>query len=81
MRSPAVQLLGHVVELTLTFVFVSIPAFGLAMLVSAGERHGAPALTVNILTLLEYAILMVDALLLLPCLVAKAWAFLQEIER
>jgi hypothetical protein len=81
LRSPAVQFSGHVLELSIMFIIVSIPAFGLSMLVKAGERHGAPALTVTILTLLEYAILIVDSLLLLSCLIAKAWIFLKEIER
>jgi hypothetical protein len=79
-HSGAWRLAAHTVEYSGMLIAISIPAFALSLFVKAGEFLGAPKLMVQILTLLEYAILIVDAFVLMCCLVKDAWRFLKEKE-
>jgi hypothetical protein len=63
------------------FVLVGLAAFSLALFVNAGERAGAPVPLVCILTILEYAMLVIDSLVLLYWLIKSAWIFLRELEK
>ena len=80
-RFAAWRFAAHTVECSGMLVAIAIPAFVLSLFVKAGEFLGAPKLLVQILTLLEYAILIVDAFVLLCCLVKDAWHFLKEKDR
>jgi hypothetical protein len=59
---------------------VAILAILLSFLVKVSRFVGAPEFVVHILTLLEYAILIVDAFVLLCCLARDARTFLKETE-
>lgn len=62
------------------FVVLAIATMTLSLVVKACRFVGAPELTVQILTLLEYAILIADSLVLLFSLARGAWKFLRETE-
>jgi len=80
-HSPATWLAQHTIVISVTFMIVAIAAMSLALFLKVGERAGAPPAIVSILTVLEYAILIVDSLVLLCWLVKSAWIFLKELEK
>jgi hypothetical protein len=79
-RSAAWRLAAHTVECSGMLIAIAIPAFVLSLFVNAGKFLGAQNLLIQILTFLEYAILVVDGLVLLCCLIKEAWRFLKEKE-
>jgi hypothetical protein len=77
-RSPVVRLATHTFKHSVMFIIIAVPAVGLAALVKATERAAVSAFVVYVLTILEYAILIVDAFALLYCLVKSAWTTLRD---
>jgi len=80
-QSPAARFAKHTLLMSAMFVLAGLAAFALALFVKAGERAGAPVPLVCILTVLEYAMLIIDSLVLLYWFAKSAWIFLKEIER
>ena len=79
-RFAALRLVKHSIDMSLTFIVVAILAIVLSFLAKISRFVGAPELVVHILTLLEYAILIVDSLVFLCCLTRGARTFLKETE-
>ncbi len=52
----------HIVVGSLIFVLISLPAFGLGLLVQYLAMKGTAPYVVQVLTLLEYAIVTIDAM-------------------
>ena len=76
----------HVLAGSLIFVLISLPAYGLGLLVQYLAQNGAASYVIQVLTVLEYAIVTLDALVLLTYLVytrprskSKCNNFLKEI--
>jgi hypothetical protein len=59
----------HIVVGSLIFVLISLPAFGLGVLVQYLAVNGTAPYVVQVLTLLEYAIVTIDAMAFLAYLV------------
>ena len=67
--SPVVHFGVHVVVGSLIFVLISLPAFGLGILVQYVAAKGTAPYVIQVLTLLEYAIVTIDAMAFLAYLV------------
>jgi hypothetical protein len=67
--SPVVHFGVHVMVGALIFVLISLPAFGLGLLVQSLAVQGTDPYVVQVLTLLEYAIVTIDAMAFLAYLV------------
>ena len=67
--SPVVHFGVHIVVGSLIFVLISLPAFGLGLLVQYLAIHGTAPYVIQVLTLLEYAIVTIDAMAFLAYLV------------
>ncbi len=67
--SPVVHFGVHVVVGSLIFVLISMPAFGLGLLVQYLAVNGTAPYVIQVLTLLEYAIVTIDAMAFLVYLV------------
>jgi hypothetical protein len=67
--SPVVHFGVHIVVGFLIFVLISLPAFGLGLLVQYLAIHGTAPYVIQVLTLLEYAIVTIDAMAFLAYLV------------
>ena len=67
--SPVVHFGVHVVVGSLIFVLISLPAFGLGLLVQSLALQGTAPYVIQVLTLLEYAIVTIDAMAFLAYLV------------
>ena len=63
--SPVVHIGVHVLAGSLIFVLISLPAYGLGLLVQYLAQNGAATYVIQVLTVLEYAIVTLDALVLL----------------
>lgn len=79
-RFAALRPAVHALNCSGMLIAIAMPAFILSLFVKAGELLRAPTLLVHILTFLEYAILSVDAFVLMCWLVKDAWRFLKEKE-
>jgi uncharacterized membrane protein len=79
-RSPVVRYALHTFDQSMMFIILAIVAFSLAALVKFVERAGAPTFLVYVFTFLEYAIVIVDALVFLFRLAKSAWATLKDNE-
>jgi hypothetical protein len=62
---PIVHFATHTAVGTVIFVVIALPAFGLGQLVHWLTSHGSSDYVIGVLTLLEYAIVTFDAMLLL----------------
>jgi hypothetical protein len=67
--SPVVHFGVHIVVGSLIFVLISMPAFGLGILVQYLAVNGTAPYVIQVLTLLEYAIVTIDAMAFLAYLV------------
>ena len=67
--APVVHFGVHVVVGSLIFVLISLPAFGLGLLVQYLAMKGTAPYVIQVLTLLEYAIVTIDAVAFLAYLV------------
>ena len=67
--SPVVHFGVHVVVGSLIFVLIAMPAFGLGLLVQYLAVNGTAPYVIQVLTLLEYAIVTIDAMAFLVYLV------------
>ncbi len=67
--SPVVHFGVHVVVGSLIFVLISLPAFGLGLVVQYLAVNGTAPYVIQVLTLLEYAIVTIDAMAFLAYLV------------
>lgn len=76
--SPIVHFVTHTLVGSLIFVIIALPAYGLGELVHWLKAHGSSEYVVGVLTLLEYAIVTLDALLLLWHLVTTGIAAIKE---
>lgn len=75
---PIVHFAAHTLVGSLIFVVISLPAFGLGQLVKLLTANGVAPYVANVLTILEYAIVTVDALLFLWHLLTTAYATLKD---
>ncbi len=66
--APVVRFGVHVVVGSMIFVLISLPAFGLGLLVQYLANQGTAPYVVQVLTLLEYAIVTIDAVAFLAYL-------------
>ena len=77
-RFATLRLAAHALDRSGMLIAIAIPAFVLSFLIRAGEFLGAPKLLLRILTIVEYAILITDAFLVICCLIKDAWLVLRE---
>ncbi len=76
--SPVVHFGVHVMVGALIFVLISLPAFGLGLLVQSLAVQGTDPYVVQVLTLLEYAIVTIDAMAFLAYLVITGFNAVRE---
>ena len=76
--SPVVHFGVHVLAGSLIFVLISLPAYGLGLLIQYLAQSGAAPYVIQVLTVLEYAIVTLDALVLLTYIVYTSIYFLKE---
>ena len=76
--SPVVHFGVHVLAGSLIFVLISLPASGLGLLVQYLAQNGTALYVIQVLTVLEYAIVTLDALVLLTYLVYTSIYSLKE---
>ena len=60
------------------FFIIAVPAVVLSTFMLLAERIGISPFVIQVLTGLEYAILVIDSSLLLGYLICSAWEFLRE---
>jgi hypothetical protein len=79
--SPVAHFAGHSLVGTLVFIIIALPALGLGFLVSWLRLQGISEYVLGVLTLLEYAIVTLDAAALFLHLVYSAYkAFKEDIK-
>lgn len=76
--SPIVHFLTHTLVGSMIFVIIALPAYGLGELVHWLKASGSSEYVVGVFTLLEYAIVTLDAVLLLWHLVTTGIAAMKE---
>lgn len=78
---PIVHFTTHTAVGSVIFVIIALPAYGLGQLVHWLTGQGAAPYVVGVLTLLEYAIVTLDALLLLWHVVTTGVAAIKEMHQ
>ena len=78
---PIVHFTTHTAVGSMIFVIIALPAYGLGQLVTWLTSQGASSYVVEVLTLLEYAIVTLDALLLLWHLVTTGITAMKEMNQ
>lgn len=78
---PIVHFATHTAVGSVIFVIIALPAHGIGQLVNWLTSQGASNYVVSVLTLLEYAILTLDAILLLWHLVTTGLAAKEEMNQ
>ena len=76
--TPVAHFAAHILVGSIIFVLIALPAFGLGLLVQWLERQGTAQYVLVTLTLLEYAIVTVDAVGLLAHLVLNTYRAFKE---
>jgi hypothetical protein len=76
--APVAHFAAHAVVGSLVFVIIALPAMGLGQLVRWLQSQGTSAYVLNVLTLLEYAIVTIDAFALLWHLLYSAYKAFKE---
>ena len=76
--SPVVHFGVHVLAGSLIFVLISLPASGIGLLVQYLAQNGTAPYVIQMLTVLEYAIITLDALVLLTYFVNTSIYSLKE---
>ena len=79
--NPVVHFATHTAVGSVIFVIIALPAYGLGQLVHWLTGQGSSDYVVGVLTLLEYAIVKLDALLLLWHLVTAGIAAMKEMSQ
>ena len=78
---PIVHFATHTAVGSVIFVVIALPAYGIGQLVHWLTNQGASNYVVNVLTLLEHAIVTLDALLLFWHLVTTGIAAMKELNQ
>lgn len=79
--SPVGSFAEHTCIACSVFIVIAFPAIALSALVQVASRHGASEFVTLVLTLLEYAVLIMDSLLFLWYLVFNSWKLMREVTR
>lgn len=75
-----VHMFVHSIAGMAIFAIIAVPAIGLNYLIKYLEREGADPVVLAVLTVLEYSILIGDALLYLALLGKSLWKAAKELE-
>lgn len=78
MWTPIVHFAAHVVVGSLLFLVIATPAVGLSLLVHALESAHLDSFTIAVLTFLEHAILVADAVLFIIYMMVTALKSVKE---